>query len=150
MIEINTPSENKKPYFGQNGKEKFIIETPDWLKNEIEQEFGFYFDPCPVDPTFDGLMINWPCNRPVYVNPPYKRGHISKWVEKCAKEHKKGCKIILLIPAYTDTKYFHEHIYQKDNIEIRFLKGRIKFKGYKSAASFPSMLVIFHNELEGF
>lgn len=144
MIEINTTSDNKKPYFGQNGKQKFVIETPDWLKAEIIQEFGFYYDPCPVNPQVDGLLIDWPLDTPVYVNPPYKRGHIAKWVEKCHKQYLRGCKIILLIPAYVDTSYFHDYIYQKKGVELRFLRGRIKFKGYSSAASFPSMLVIFN------
>ena len=134
---------NQVPYFGSNGKGKFIIETPDYLKNEIIEEFGLYYDPCPVNPTKDGLAIDWPTNKPVYVNPPYTRGSISKWVEKCYLEHSKGCEIILLIPAYTDTAYFHDYIYNKKNIDIRFIRGRIKFKGYDQKSSFPSMLVIF-------
>ena len=137
---------NKVPYFGSNGNGEFIIETPDWLKDKIILEFGEYFDPCPVNPTFDGLSIDWPTNIVNYVNPPYTRGEISKWVKKCHEENMKGAKIVLLIPAYTDTKYFHDYIYQRDNVEIRFIQGRIKFKGYNRTSSFPSMLVIFDNQ----
>ena len=142
---------NKVPYFGSNGKGKFVIETPDWLKAQILEEFGAYYDPCPVNPVEDGLEIEWPTNKPVYVNPPYTRGQISKWVEKCYHENLRGCHIILLIPSYTDTSYFHDYIYQRDNVEIRFLKGRIKFKGYDKPSSFPSMLVVFNplNEWRG-
>jgi len=135
---------NKVPYYGSNGKGKFIIETPDWLKAQIIEEFGIYYDPCPVNPVQDGLEIEWPKNKAVYVNPPYTRGHISKWVKKCHDENLRGCHIILLIPAYTDTAYFHDYIYQRDNVEIRFLRGRIKFKGYDKHSAFPSMLVIFN------
>jgi site-specific DNA-methyltransferase (adenine-specific) len=47
----------------------------------------------------------------------------------------------MLIPARTDTKYFHEYIYNK--AEIRFLKGRLKFGGHSNSAPFPSMVVIY-------
>jgi len=146
MDDINNKSENKVPYFGANGENKFIIETPDYFKMQIIQEFGLYFDPCPVNPTKDGLEIDWKTDTHNYVNPPYTRGNIAKWVEKCSIEHSKGCEISLLIPAYTDTKYFHDFIYQKPYVELRFLKGRMKFKGYTRSASFPSMLVIFHKK----
>tara|TARA_R100000388_G_scaffold84053_1_gene63048 strand:+ start:1288 stop:1722 length:435 start_codon:yes stop_codon:yes gene_type:complete len=135
---------NLNQYYGSNGQFKSVIETPDYLKDKIVKEFGEYFDPCPVNPSFDGLLIDWPTNIVNYVNPPYTRGQISKWVKKCFDEFQRGCKIVLLIPAYTDTSYFHTYIYQVDPfIEIRFLKGRVKFKGYDKSASFPSMLVIF-------
>lgn len=50
----------------------------------------------------------------------------------------------MLIPARTDTKYFHDHIYHK--AEIRFIKGRLKFGDSKNSAPFPSMLVIYENK----
>jgi len=140
---INQEPQNKVPFYGSNGDGKFIIETPDYLKKEIVDEFGEYFDPCPVNPKEDGLKIDWDLDKINYVNPPYSRGQIKLWVKKCDLEFKKGAKIVLLIPAYTDTKYFHEYIYQKPYLEIRFLKGRIKFKGYQNASSFPSMLVLW-------
>ena len=75
----------------------------------------------------------------VYVNPPYGR-EISKWVEKAYYENKKGTLIVMLLPARTDTKWFHNYIYKQH--EIRFLKGRLKFNDGKQGAPFPSMLVI--------
>lgn len=51
--------------------------------------------------------------------------------------------ICMLIPARTDTKYFHQYIYGK--AEIRFIQGRLKFGNSKNAAPFPSMLVIYNN-----
>ena len=57
-----------------------------------------------------------------------------------------GAVCVMLIPARTDTKYFHKYIYHK--AEIRFIEGRIKFvnldSGAKSqSAPFPSMIVVF-------
>lgn len=140
-----------KDYFGSNGENKFVIETPDWLIDEVIAEFGEFYDPCPVNPKECGLDADWHERKAmsgkdcVYVNPPYTRGAISKWVAKCRSEQLKGClPIVLLIPSYTDTAYFHDYIYNKSDVEIRFFKGRIQFKGYKDPrASFPSMLVIF-------
>jgi len=48
---------------------------------------------------------------------------------------------VMLLPARTDTKWFHEYIYGK--AEIRFIKGRLKFGGCKNPAPFPSMVVIW-------
>ena len=65
-----------------------------------------------------------------------------KWVEKCYFEgRKEHTTVVLLIPARTDTKYFHDFIIHRT--EIRFIKGRLKFGNSKNAAPFPSMLVIF-------
>ena len=78
----------------------------------------------------------------VFCNPPYGR-EISKWVEKAYNENKKGIKIVMLLPARTDTKWFHEYIYKKH--EIRFIRGRLKFNDGKQSAPFPSMVVIMNN-----
>ena len=145
-----------KAYFGSNGEGKFVIETPDWLKEDVIEEFGQYYDPCPVDPVECGHAADWSARVAdmekdcVYVNPPYTRGSIAQWVQKCGEEHAKGCgPIVLLIPSYTDTAYFHDWIYEKPGVDVRFFKGRIQFKGYKTArASFPSMLVIFGADSE--
>ena len=52
----------------------------------------------------------------------------------------------MLIPSRTDTRWFHEYVYQKSNVEIRFIKGRLKFGGAKNSAPFPSMILIFRGE----
>jgi len=93
------------------------------------------------------LDIAWPLDKWVYCNPPYTRGLISKWVQKCYDEWRRGCKIILLIPPYTDTAYFWDYIH--DFAKVRFIRGRLKFKGYGGkTASFPSILCIFDEEEE--
>ena len=86
--------------------------------------------------------MNWEIiNSWKWMNPPYGR-EIKDWVKK-ASEHGK---VVALLPARTDTRYFHDHIYNKENVEIRFIKGRLKFLSdgkAKDAAPFPSMVVIF-------
>lgn len=95
----------------------------------------------------DALAAEWYCH--AWCNPPYGR-ELSKWVEKAATEAKAGrASVAMLIPARTDTRYFHDHIWNVDEsgprrgVEVHFLKGRIKFEGAESGAPFPSMIVIF-------
>lgn len=85
----------------------------------------------------DGLAQDWAGIR-AWMNPPYGR-EIGKWVKKASDG---GADIVVaLLPARTDTKWFHDYIYHK--AEIRFIKGRLKFGDGKNSAPFPSMLVIF-------
>ncbi len=60
-----------------------------------------------------------------------------------AQIYKKQYQSILLLPARTDTKIFHEIILPNAK-EIRFIEGRLKFQQYKNSAPFPSMIVIFN------
>jgi len=79
----------------------------------------------------------------VFCNPPYGR-QIWKWVKKSHDESKKpGTLVVMLIPARTDTSYFHDWIYHEAK-EIRFIRGRLRFGGSKeNHAPFPSMVVVF-------
>lgn len=99
----------------------------------------------------DGLLLPW--YGKVFVNPPYSENNKAKrdgktiygWIEKCSMEIMRGgveC-IYLLVPSRTDTVAFHNFLYKKENVEIRFIKGRLKFGGAKDSAPFPSMLCIF-------
>jgi len=115
--------------------------TPKDLILKLEKEFGqFTFDPCPLrgENSEDGLKMDW--KGLVFLNPPYS--NIKEWIEKALFHFNRGdCKvIIILLPARTDTKWFHELVYKK--IETRFLKGRLKFGDSKNSAPFPSMLLI--------
>lgn len=82
----------------------------------------------------------------VFCNPPYSK--VKEWVKKAYEESKKGCLVVMLIPSRTDTRWFHEYVYQKQ--EIRFIKGRIRFVGQdgekKQSAPFLSMIVVFNGE----
>ena len=128
-------------------------ETPQCLFDELDKEFGFTLDPCASHENHkcnlyhtkedDGLSRSWKGHN-VFMNPPYG-GEIGKWVKK-ASEESAGCKIIVgLLPARTDTRYFHDWIL--NFTEIRFIRGRLKFSGLKTAAPFPSMIVIWRTEL---
>ena len=118
-------------------------ETPQDLFDQLNNEFLFSLDPCATKknakcPKYftkkdDGLSKDW-SEHVVFMNPPYGR-EIGKWVKKISEEGG-----VALLPARTDTKWFHDYIYKK--ARIRFLKGRIKFSG-KGPAPFPSMIVIF-------
>jgi site-specific DNA-methyltransferase (adenine-specific) len=103
-------------------------ETPDWLYKQLDEEFHFDFDPCPLNSGFDGLEIEW--GNVNFVNPPYNRTDKPKFIKKSFDEWRKGKTCVLLIPVSTSTKQFHELLLP--NAEIRFLKGRIAFKGYNT------------------
>lgn len=127
--------------------------TPKLFFEELNKEFNFTLDPCATDENHkcekyytikeDGLLQDWK-NHCVFCNPPYGSS-IKHWVKKCYEEHKKNnITIVMLIPARTDTSYFHEYIYHK--AELRFIKGRLKFNDGNNPAPFPSMVVIYRKE----
>lgn len=117
-----------------------IWETPIDFFEELDREFHFQTDVCALpenkkcahyySPEQDGLKQKW--EGVCWCNPPYGR-NIGKWVKKAAESE--GT-VVCLLPARTDTKWFHEYINGK--AEIRFVKG-----GSKNSAPFPSMIVIF-------
>lgn len=126
-------------------------ETPEDLYNKLNQEFSFTLDPactsenCRCEKGFyhdmgmDGLIEPWMGER-VFMNPPYGRA-IGGWIEKAYKEYSRGVLVVALLPARTDTHWFHDYIYKK--AEIRFLKGRLKFSNAENSAPFPSMVVVW-------
>lgn len=130
--------------------ENEVWATPQDFFDKLNQEFDFNLDPCALPenakcskfftPAENGLIQDWGAK--VFCNPPYGR-KIIDWVRKCYEESKKpDTTVVMLIPARTDTRYFHDYIYHKAK-EIRFIRGRLKFGGSKNAAPFPSMVVIF-------
>ena len=114
--------------------------TPKSFYEQLDAEFNFNFDPCPENPTYDGLEIDWFGN--VYVNPPYGK-QIKLWLLKAHNELGNGnCNLtVFLLPAYTDVKWFHELILPYAS-EIRFIKGRLKFGKHNNPAPLGSMLVV--------
>ena len=119
-------------------------QTPKAVYDEPNAEFKFDFDPCPPNPNFDGLTVEWKSSN--YVNPPYGR-KIGSWIRKGYEEHLKGKVVVFLIPSRTDTKWWHDYIMKAD--EIRFVKGRLKFGEAKNSAPFPSAVVIFREKKGG-
>lgn len=113
--------------------------TPRAVYAALDREFNFNLDPCPLDGVVDGLSplySDWSGKR-VFCNPPYGPG-LGKWLERGLEA---AC-AVFLIPARTDTRWFHDIVLPKAK-EIRFLRGRLKFGGAKYNAPFPSMVVIF-------
>lgn len=126
--------------------------TPQDFFDKLNEEFHFTLDPCATPENAkceryftkeqDGLKQNW-VGAKVFCNPPYG-SEIKKWVRKCYEESRKpNTVVVMLIPARTDTTYFHDYIYHK--AELRFVRGRLKFGGSKQGAPFPSMVVVFKN-----
>lgn len=121
-------------------------ETPQDFFDILDNEFNFTLDVCAdaynhkceryFSKEKDGLKMEW--RGVVWCNPPYGR-EIGKWVKKCSLYDGVA---VMLLPARTDTRWFHDYIYHK--AEIRFIKGRLKFGNSKNSAPFPSMVVVFN------
>ena len=122
--------------------------TPQDLFDKLDAEFHFNLDVCALPenakckryftPEQDGLAQEW--SGTCWCNPPHGR-NIGKWVRHGLLSSLTGSTVVMLLPARTDTKWFHDYIYNHG--EIRFLKGRLKFGGALNSAPFPSMVVIF-------
>jgi phage N-6-adenine-methyltransferase len=133
-------------------------ETPKELYDELDAEFDFDFDPCPIcfgeiTPDKDGLLIHW--GERNFVNPPYSRKLKDAFVKKAIEESNKGKLCVMLLPVSTSTVLFHDYI-QPNADEIRFVRGRIKFIGINTfgkkvknkPAMHDSMIVIFKEKGE--
>lgn len=128
-----------------------LWETPQDFFGRLDAEFHFTLDACALPenakcpryytPDQDGLSKPWAGT--VWCNPPYGR-QIGRWVEKAAQSASEGATVVMLLPARTDTKWFHRYIYGK--AEIRFVAGRLKFGGSKNSAPFPNMVVVMQRE----
>lgn len=127
--------------------------TPQEFYNLLNEEFHFELDVCAIaenakcdkyyTPEIDGLKQEW--KGICWMNPPYGRD-IRDWMKKAYEESQKGTTIVCLVPARTDTRWWHDYCMKG---EIRFIKGRLKFGNSKNSAPFPSAVVIFNgNTLE--
>ena len=143
-------------------------ETPDEVLEVIQSYRPIRLDPCTTkeNPTMalewytpedDGLSKNWEMEKGglVYINPPYGRA-IGKWVgkavgENCSRPYTQaiGAEIIMLLPARTDTSYWQYGVFPSANA-LCFVRGRIKFKGAKSGAPFPSAFAYFGDREDNF
>ena len=139
-------------------------ETPLNVFEPLEKEFGdFDFDVSATKHNTkcnfffskeeDSLSKKW--GRKNWCNPPYSQ--VNDFAQKALNEQQRGNMTVMLIPARTDTRFFHDYIYNKPDVEIRFVKGRIKFispdgsllrgikmNGSNNAAPFASMVVFLH------
>ena len=133
--------------------------TPQLFFDKLNEKFNFTLDPCATDKTAkckkyytkkdDGLSKDWG-GETVFVNPPYGK-ELKHWVKKSYEESRKAnTTVVLLVPARTDTKYFHN--YMMKSSELHFIKGRLKFENdnkEKNSAPFPSVVAVFKTTSSG-
>lgn len=124
-------------------------ETPDSVFKPLDQEFHFTLDVCASDQNHkcdryftwatDARLRDW--TGVCWMNPPYGK-QIYSLMKKAYGESKRGATVVVLVPSRTDTEWWHEFAMKAD--EIRFVQGRIKFKGSgKNGAPFPSCVLVF-------
>ncbi len=145
---------NKNQLTGMMSNKSNEWETPQDLFDKLDKEFHFTLDPCSTHEntkckkhytiTENGLAQLW-FDEVVFMNPPYGR-EIGKWIRK-AYEESYHSTVVCLIPARTDTRYWHDYIFGKAD-DIRFLKGRIYFSkdGKRGASPFPSAIIVYRNK----
>ena len=122
--------------------------TPQDFYDKLDQEFGFELDVCSTienakcskfyTKAEDGLKQEWAgvC----WCNPPYGR-EIKHWMKKAYESSLKGATVVCLIPARTDTQWWHDYVIHAK--EIRYVKGRLKFGGATNSAPFASIVAVF-------
>lgn len=158
LVRISTTGQKKHKGDDRRAKGKLQINsfgsksnddqlTPSSFFNELDREFKFTFDPCPLygkDGDFNGLEVEWSsCN---WVNPPYSE--IQKWVVKTIEELKKGKKTVMLITARTASNYWFNLIFPFVS-EIRWLKQGLIFGNHTMPIPFPLVLLIFDPKKKG-
>jgi phage N-6-adenine-methyltransferase len=123
--------------------------TPQDFYDRLHAEFNFALDPCSdgtnnkcwryMTAEEDGLKQSW-APHTTFMNPPYGCV-IGDWLRKAYEESLKGATVVCLIPARTDTKYWHDYVMK--SAEIRFVKSRLYFGDGTGRAPFPSAVVVF-------
>lgn len=136
----------------------FSSAADDWATQQkdfdlLNAEFSFDLDVCAVasnakcerffSPEDDGLAQPW--SGVCWMNPPYGRT-IGRWVEKAFTESRRGALVVCLLPARTDTQWFHDYVMRA--AEIRLVRGRLKFGTAENSAPFPSAVVVFRPDPE--
>lgn len=127
-------------------------ETPVEFFSNLARKYWFVLDVCATEdnakcyafytPEEDGLSQDWAADSLTgvcWMNPPYGR-EIAKWVKKAYEESQRGAIVVCLLPARTDTRWWHEYVMKG---QVTFIKGRLKFSGAKENAPFPNALVVF-------
>ena len=138
--------------------------TPQECYDALDAEFGFdydaaasldnrkhelYFGMDHVDPKLrDALTVPWDeWGDTFWLNPPYSK--CREFIAKAANEARNGCTTVCLVPSRTDTRWWHEHVWDHEThqprpgVEVRFIKGRLKFGGATAGAPFPSVVIVF-------
>lgn len=150
LIPVNRP----KSFYASQGNASGYHgwHTPPALFAAVEAVLGpFDLDPCAPEQgetavrarmcftaKMNGLAQDW-CGR-VFMNPPYGRA-IRGWVEKARDEAQAGAQVVGLVPARTETGWWHDTIV--GHADVVFLRGRLAFGDGRQAAPFPSALVLW-------
>lgn len=121
--------------------------TPQSFFDKLNAKHNFTLDVCATaenakcadffTPEIDGLQQNWTGS--VWMNPPYGRG-IGAWMKKAYESAQQGATVVCLVPARTDTAWWHDYA-AKGVVEL--IRGRLKFGTAKFNAPFPSAVVTF-------
>ena len=123
--------------------------TPQAFFDKLNRRYHFSLDPCATPenakcPLYftkeqDGLLQDWGTHR-VFVNPPYGRT-MRAWARKCFEASQGGALVVLLVPARTDTRWYHD--WSEGKADITFIRGRLRFGNADTSARFPSMLAVY-------
>jgi phage N-6-adenine-methyltransferase len=142
---------NKQLAQSQGVDQKDLWRTPRHIFDKLDRICGFTLDPCCTKesalceifftPEDDGLSKSWK-GFTVFCNPPYSRGNIDKWVEKCYKESldDETC-VVALLPVSTSANWWHKWIVGK--AELHFIERRVRFVGAPYTAPFSSVIVVW-------
>lgn len=122
-------------------KKNDVVKTPKYFYDELHRIYNFDFDPCPVNPVFNGLNIEW--GRMNYVNPPFSE--IGKWLKKGVEEMEKGKNSLFLITFRPNNKYWLQYIFPNTKHVYLINKG-IVFEGYSRELPIPLCLVYFNGK----
>ena len=127
-----------------------LLYTPQDFFKKYDDVYKFETDVCATDDNakcakyyteeMDGLSQQW--RGVCWMNPPYGRT-IGKWMKKAYESSLSGTTVVCLVPARTDTNWWHDYAMKGD---IEFIRGRLKFGGSKNSAPFPSAVVVFKQE----
>jgi phage N-6-adenine-methyltransferase len=133
-------------------------ETPEALFRHVQAEFGpLTLDVCATEETAkcpryfdresDGLAQPW--DAPWWCNPPYGRA-VGQWISRGVRavfDVQSSPRGVFLLPARTDTAWFHDLLYRHPGIDLVFLRGRVRFVGATASAPFPSLLAVLSGPL---
>lgn len=126
--------------------------TLDVAATHDNKKCRYWFGPDMASPYDDALAIDWwlghrPDTEAAWLNPPYSK--CREFIAKAADEARKGLTVVCLVPSRTDTRWWHEHVWDREKhapragVEVRFVKGRLKFGGATAGAPFPSVVIVF-------
>jgi phage N-6-adenine-methyltransferase len=124
--------------------------TPQHVFDALHHEFRFDLDVCASPqnakcPRFftaaeNGLAQEWTGS--CWMNPPYGRGVLERWMKKAADSSAAGATVVALVAARTDTSWWHEQVMARA-AELRLVRGRLKFGAGNAPAPFPSAVVVY-------